>query len=147
MYPGAGKAPLTTEAPVTGATTKSFSIPDEHRSAPDTVVDVVHLDTHTMARFTFAPGWRWSTDVAPVAGTDSCQARHVGSVQSGVLHVTHNDGSQIDVTTGDAYLIEPGHNAWVVGEEPAVLVEFESADTYGRSPTAGIDVRDVYEND
>jgi hypothetical protein len=52
---------------------------------------------------------------------------------TGALHVTHNDGSQIEVTVGDAYVIEPGHNAWVVGEDPAVLVEFESADTYGRN--------------
>jgi hypothetical protein len=73
---------------MTGATTKSFSTPDEQRSPPNTVVDVVHLGTHAVARFTFQPGWRWSTDVAPVAGTDSCQARHVGSVQSGTLHVT-----------------------------------------------------------
>ena len=132
---------------MTGATTKSFDTPDEQRSPPNTVVDVVHLGTSAVARFTFAPGWRWSTDVAPTAGTDSCQARHVGSVQSGALHVTHDDGSQIDVTTGDAYVIEPGHDAWVVGEKPAVLVEFDSAATYARSPTAGIDVRDVSEND
>jgi hypothetical protein len=118
---------------MTGATTKSFSTPDEQRSPPNTVVDVVHLGSHAVARFTFQPGWRWSTDVAPVAGTDSCQARHVGSVQSGTLHVIHDDGSQMDVTVGDAYVIEPGHNAWVVGEEPAVLVEFESADTYAKA--------------
>jgi len=140
-------APPTEEAAVTGATTKSFSTPDEQRSPPNTVVDVVHLGTHAVARFTFAPGWRWSTDVAPTAGTSSCQARHVGSVQSGALHVTHTDGSQIDVTVGDAYVIEPGHDAWVVGEQPAVLVEFDSAATYGRSPTAGIDIRGVSEND
>jgi hypothetical protein len=87
------------EAARTGATTKSFDTPDEQRSPPNTVVDVVHLGTHAVARFTFQPGWRWSTDVAPVAGTDSCQARHVGSVQSGTLHVTHDDGSQIASAT------------------------------------------------
>ena len=132
---------------MTGATTKSFDTPDEQRRPPHTVVDVVHLDAHAVARFTFAPGWRWSTDVAPTAGTDSCQARHVGTVQSGALHVSHTDGSAIDVATGDAYVIEPGHDAWVVGEQPAVLVEFDSAASYARSPTAGIDIRGVSEND
>jgi hypothetical protein len=132
---------------MTGATTKSFDTPDEQRRPPNTVVDVIHLGAQAVARITFAPGWRWSTDVAPTAGTSSCQARHVGTVQSGALHVTHTDGSQIDVTTGGAYVIEPGHDAWVVGQQPAVLVEFDSAATYARSPTAGIDIRDVSEND
>ena len=82
-------------------------------------------------------------------GGDACGSGHPRADRGrfGALHVTHDDGSQIDVTVGDAYVIEPGHDAWVVGEQPAVLVEFDSAATYARSPTAGIDVRDVSEND
>jgi hypothetical protein len=88
----------------------------------------------TAARFTFEPGWKWSDCVKPVAGTDSCQARHVGVVQSGKLHVVHEDGSEADFGPGDAYLIEPGHDAWVVGDESFVGFEFESraAEEYAR---------------
>ena len=88
----------------------------------------------TAARFTFEPGWKWSDCVKPVAGTDSCQARHVGVVQSGKLHVVHEDGSEADFAPGDAYLIEPGHDAWVVGDESFVGFEFESraAEEYAR---------------
>ncbi len=86
----------------------------------------------TAARFTFEPGWRWSECVKPVVGTDSCQARHVGVVQAGRLHVAHEDGSEIEVGTGEAYLIEPGHDAWVVGDEPFVGFEFESAEEYAK---------------
>jgi uncharacterized cupin superfamily protein len=88
----------------------------------------------TAARFTFEPGWKWSDCVKPVAGTESCQARHVGVVHSGRLHVIHEDGSEADVGPGDAYLIEPGHDAWVVGDERFVGFEFESrsAEEYAR---------------
>jgi mannose-6-phosphate isomerase-like protein (cupin superfamily) len=69
-----------------------------------------------------------------VAGTDSCQARHVGVVQSGSIHVVHEDGTEMDLTPGDTYVIEPGHDAWVVGEERFVGFEFESkaAEEYAR---------------
>jgi mannose-6-phosphate isomerase-like protein (cupin superfamily) len=111
---------------------KSFDQPDETRTPEKTRVDVVHLGTDTVARFTFQPGWRWDECVKPVAGTDSCQARHVGAVISGRLHVAHDDGSETDVGPGDAYVVEPQHNAWVVGDEPVVALEFESAETYAR---------------
>jgi hypothetical protein len=84
---------------------------------------------------TAQPGWRWSECIKPVVGGDSCQARHVGTVTAGRLHVEHSDGSKGDVGAGDAYVIEPGHDAWVVGDEPFVAYEFESksAETYARS--------------
>ena len=71
----------------------------------------------TAARYTFEPGWKWSECVKPVAGTDSCQVRHIGLIQSGRLHVVHDDGSEGDIGGGDAYVIEPGHDAWVIGDE------------------------------
>jgi uncharacterized cupin superfamily protein len=111
---------------------KSFDQPDETRTPDKTKVDVVRLGDATVARFTFQPGWRWDECVKPVAGTDSCQARHVGAVISGQLHVVHDDGSETDVGPGDAYVVEPNHNAWVLGDQEVVALEFESAETYAR---------------
>jgi hypothetical protein len=111
---------------------KSFDAPDETRAPDKTKVDVVRLGGATVARITFQPGWKWSECVKPVAGTESCQARHVGTITSGRLHVAHNDGSEAQVGPGEAYVIEPGHDAWVVGDETVVAFEFESAETYAR---------------
>ena len=105
---------------------KSFDNPDETRAPDKTTVQVVDLGTAKAARMTFQPGWRWSECIKPVAGTDSCQARHIGTGISGQLHVRHDDGSEAEVMPGSAYLIEPGHDAWVVGDEPFVGYEFES---------------------
>ena len=116
-----------------GITMKSFESPDESRTPPRTTVDVVRLGETTVARFTFQPGWRWSQDIAPVVGTDSCQVRHVGAVLQGTLHTVHADGSEGEASPGDAYVIEPGHDGWVVGDEPVVLLEFASAEDYARA--------------
>ena len=111
-----------------------FDAPDETRSPDKTRVDVVRLGGISAGRFTFEPGWKWSECVKPVAGTDSCQARHVGVAQSGRIVVKHEDGTELEVTAGHAYVIEPGHDAWVVGDEPFVAFEFESqsAEEYAR---------------
>jgi hypothetical protein len=111
---------------------KRFDQPDETRAPEKTRVEVVRLGDAQAARFTMQPGWRWSECVKPVAGTDTCQARHVGVVVSGRMHVVQDDGSEADADPGAAYLIEPGHDAWVVGDEPFVAYEFESktAETY-----------------
>ena len=104
----------------------SFDSPDETRTPDKTKVDVVKLGGTTAARITMEPGWRWSECIKPVVGTDSCQARHVGTGLTGKLHVVHEDGNEVDVSPGAAYIIEPGHDAWVVGDEPFVGFEFES---------------------
>ena len=109
-----------------GTEKKSFDSPDETRTPDKTKIEVVMLGGTTAARVTFQPGWKWSECIKPVAGTDSCQARHVGTVLSGRLHVAHEDGSESDNGPGDAYVIEPGHDAWVLGDEPFVAFEFES---------------------
>lgn len=106
---------------------RSFDQPDQTRTPSKTQVDVVELDSVKAARFTMQPGWRWSECVKPVVGTDSCQVRHVGAVVAGRLHLAHDDGTQIDLGPGDAYVIEPGHDAWVDGDEPFLCYEFESA--------------------
>ncbi|HYI45248.1 MAG TPA: cupin domain-containing protein [Actinomycetota bacterium] len=109
-----------------GVEAKSFDSPDESRTPDKTKLDVVQLGGVTAGRATFQPGWKWSECIKPVVGTDSCQARHVGAVVSGRLHVVHEDGSEGEVGPGGVYVIEPGHDAWVVGDEPYVAFEFES---------------------
>jgi hypothetical protein len=105
---------------------RDFDSPDETRTPDKTRVDVVRMGTATVARLTFEPGWRWSECIKPVAGTESCQARHVGIVSAGRLVVRHDDGTEAEVGPGDPYVIEPGHDAWVVGDDRFVAYEFES---------------------
>jgi quercetin dioxygenase-like cupin family protein len=111
-----------------------FDSPDETRTPAKTQVDLVRVGNTTVGRFAFEPGWRWSECIKPVVGTESCQARHVGIVQSGSMHVAHDDGTETDLKAGDAYVIEPGHDAWITGDGPFVAFEFESraAEEYAR---------------
>ena len=117
-----------------GVQTLDFDSPDETRTPEKTRVDVVRAGGTTAARMTFEPGWKWSECVKPVAGTDSCQLRHVGVVGSGRLVIKHEDGTEVTIGPGTAYLIEPGHDAWVDGDEPFVGYEFEehSAEEYAQ---------------
>ena len=112
---------------MTGIMSKNFSAADEKRTPEKTMVEAVGLGPVQAARLTMQPGWSWSQCIKPVAGTDTCQARHVGALVSGHMHVTHVDGTERDLVPGDAYVLEPGHDAWVTGNEPAVAFEFESA--------------------
>jgi hypothetical protein len=117
-----------------GVESFNFDSPDESRTPEKTRVDVVRVGGATAARLRMEPGWKWSECVKPVAGTDSCQVRHVGVIQSGTLHVAHNDGTEADLGPGQAYVIEPGHDAWVSGDQGVVAYEFESraAEDYAR---------------
>lgn len=117
-----------------GIEARAFDSPDETRTPDKTRVDVIRINGATAARMTFEPGWRWSDCVKPVAGTDSCQARHVGVAQQGTLHVVHDDGTEVEIHPGEAYVIEPGHDAWVVGDDTFIGFEFESqaAENYAR---------------
>jgi hypothetical protein len=116
-----------------GVQSRNFESPDETRSPDKTKVDVVRLGDATAARMTFEPGWKWSECVKPVAGTDSCQLRHVGVCASGRLTVRHDDGTEVEIGTGEAYVIEPGHDAWA-GDQGFVGYEFESksAEVYAK---------------
>ena len=113
---------------------KSFATPDQVRAFPTGRIDIVTLDEVTVGRFVFQPGWRWSKDVGPIAGTRSCQHRHLGYTISGSLEVRMEDGTKLVIGAGEAYEIPPGHDAWVVGEEPWDSVEFTSGHAYGQSP-------------
>jgi hypothetical protein len=112
---------------------KSLSTPDETRTPDKTLIEVVKVTGAEIGRFTFQPGWRWSECIKPVVGTDSCQAEHLGYVISGRIGVTHTDGTKADLGPGDGYRIAPGHDAWVIGDEPFVGLEFKSAATYAKS--------------
>ena len=89
-------------------------------------VDVVELDDRTVARITWQPGWRWAVDVKPIVGTDYCQSHHLAYAVSGRVHVEMSDGIGMDIGPGEVYEIPPGHDAWVVGDEPFVSVDFEA---------------------
>jgi uncharacterized cupin superfamily protein len=108
-----------------GVQALDFDSPDEQRTPAKTQVDVVRVGGTTAARFQMEPGWVWTECIKPVAGTERCQARHVGVVQAGRLRIDHDDGTSMELTPGDVYVIEPGHEASVVGDEPFVAFEFE----------------------
>jgi class 3 adenylate cyclase len=106
---------------------KSFATPDEVRPMPNGRAVVVSLDEATVGRSEFNPGWRWSKDLGPIMGTRSCQIHHLGHSVSGVLHVQMDDGEAADIPPDSIFEIPPGHDAWVVGAEPWVTVEWTSA--------------------
>lgn len=97
-----------------------------------------HAEMHMLAkgsvmRGVFEPGWKWSEHVGPIAGTKSCQARHLGYIVSGRMKIVMDDGTEADVAPGDFIEVEPGHDAWVVGEQPCVVVDFGGYGQYAQS--------------
>jgi ketosteroid isomerase-like protein len=91
----------------------------------------------TFLRGTFEPGWRWSKDVAPIAGTPSCQTRHLGYVISGAMHIVSDDGTDIDLGAGDVFDLPAGHDAWVTSDEPCVMVDISpDATAYAKGAVA-----------
>lgn len=117
---------------------RRFTEPDEVRPIPNGQIDVVTLDDRVIGRMTYEPGWRWSKDVKPIAGTLSCQFHHVGVTLSGRLRVQMQDGVELEVGPGEVFEFPPGHDAWVIGDEPWVSVDFEAMRGYARSqPQAG----------
>jgi mannose-6-phosphate isomerase-like protein (cupin superfamily) len=108
-----------------GVEKRGFDAPDETRTPDKMEVHVVRVGGTSVARFTMAPGWTWAESVKPVAGTESCQHHHIGVAQSGRMRVTHDDGSVAEIGPGDAYVIQPGHQAEIVGDEQFVGFEFQ----------------------
>jgi class 3 adenylate cyclase len=111
---------------------RRFSEATDVRMIPRGRIDVVELDDAVVGKMTYEPGWRWSVDVKPIAGTETCQYHHLGVSLSGRLRAQMADGSELEIAPGDVFEIPPGHDAWVVGDEPWVSVDFESMRTYGR---------------
>jgi class 3 adenylate cyclase len=113
-----------------------FTEASDVRTIPRGRIDVVELDDAVVGRMTYEPGWRWSVDVRPIAGTDTCQYHHLGVTLSGRLRAQMPDGTELEISAGDVFEIPPGHDAWVVGDEPWVSVDFEAMRTYGKQRDA-----------
>ena len=115
---------------------KSFKNPDEVRTFAKGKVEVVNLGEATIGRATFEPGWRWSTCVKPLANTNSCEAAHFGYQVSGTMRIRMDDGTELECKAGEVALVPPGHDAWVVGNEPVVVVDFQGMRQYAKQATA-----------
>ena len=112
---------------------KSFGKPDEVREFPKGKVEIIKIGGAAIGRATFQPGWRWSTSVQPLAKTKSCEAPHFQYHVSGILMVKMDDGTIVECKPGDVSLLPMGHDAWVVGNEPAVVVDFQGMIDYAKS--------------
>jgi quercetin dioxygenase-like cupin family protein len=95
-------------------------------------LELVNVAAGGVGRATFNPGWRWSQHVAPIAGTDSCEAAHMGYVISGRITVRMNDGEEETYGPGDFMIAPPGHDAWVLGEEPCVVIDWQGFADYAK---------------
>ncbi|HET9276856.1 MAG TPA: cupin domain-containing protein [Flavitalea sp.] len=115
------------------ATLKSFGKPDEVREFPLGKLELVKINGAMIGRATFQPGWKWSTSVQPIAKTKSCEAPHFQYHVSGTLMVQMDDGTILECKPGDISLLPLGHDAWVVGNEPAVVVDFQGMVDYSKS--------------
>ncbi|MBI3411499.1 MAG: cupin domain-containing protein [Planctomycetes bacterium] len=111
---------------------KRFECPDEVRQFDKGKFETVRLGAVTIGRATYEPGWKWSEHVKPSAGTASCQVEHVGLVLAGWAKVLMDDGAEIDLRPGDLFYVAPGHDSWVVGDEPYVSLHFLGAEQYAR---------------
>lgn len=116
---------------------KHFTSPDETRQFPaHGRMDVVKFEGGIVGRGIFEPGWRWSTDVKPMAGTDSCQTSHACYVLSGRMRIKMDGGEESEIAAGDFVIIPPGHDAWTVGDEVCTIFDYGGAAHYAE-PRAG----------
>ncbi len=88
----------------------------------------VTLNNVTLSKAVLQPGWKWSTCIKPIVGTETCQAGHVGVIAQGTMRVKHDDGTEMEFTEGDSYFLAPGHDAWVVGDKEVIGYEFITDD-------------------
>jgi hypothetical protein len=110
------------------AAKKSIDTPDEVREFDKGRIEMITLDDLVFGRTVFQPGWKWSESVKPIARTASCEFPHRMFVASGSLHIRMDDGTELDVTAGDVVVIDPGHDAWVTGNEPCIMYDFGGDD-------------------
>jgi quercetin dioxygenase-like cupin family protein len=103
---------------------KNLDSPDVTRDCGHGKLELVSIDETTLARVTLQPGWKWSEHIRPMAETESCQVHHLQYVLSGYLRIVEEDGREMDLGPGDFAVIPPGHDAWVVGDEPFVAIDF-----------------------
>lgn len=110
---------------LTLAQMKSFAKPDEVREFPKGRLELVKIGGLTIGRAIFEPGWKWSTSLQPLVNTKSCEAPHFQYHIQGVLHIKMDDGKVFECHPGDVSLLPSGHDAWVVGNEPAIVIDFQ----------------------
>ena len=115
-----------------GVEHKTFAHADETRQfeAGKGHLDLITTGAGMVGLATFEPGWRWSQHVKPIAGTDSCEAEHTGYCISGRMHVRMDDGEEFDFGPGEFAHIPPGHDAWITGDEPCVVVDWQGFTHY-----------------
>jgi hypothetical protein len=115
---------------------KSFASSDETRAFSHGKVEILNIGEGTVGRLTLEPGWRWSQDVKPLAGTELCEAPHFQYQVAGRLGVKMADGTEFELKEGDVSCLPSGHDAWVIGDEPVVLIDFFGATDYAKSQSA-----------
>ena len=111
---------------------KSFGTPDEVRDFPNGHAEIISIGDGEVGRMVFEPGWRWSNDVKPIAGTASCEAPHFQYHVSGELAIRMDDGTEFVARAGDITSLPSGHDAWVLGDEPVTVVDWFGASNYAK---------------
>lgn len=114
------------------AEVKNFTKPDEVREFPKGKVELIRIGNAMIGKATFEPGWKWSESVQPIAKTKSCEAPHFQYHVSGVLIVKMDDGTILECKAGDVSLLPMGHDAWVAGSEPVVVIDFQGMIDYAK---------------
>ncbi len=117
---------------------KGFGTPDEVRTFPKGRVELVKVGGVMIGRGVFEPGWKWSTSVKPLANTKSCEAPHFQYHVSGVLKIAMDDGTTRECKAGDVSLAPSGHDAWVVGNEPVVVIDFQGMADYAKQAAPAV---------
>ena len=103
---------------------KNFQNPDEILNPPNVRIENIKMGDMAVSKQTYQPGWQWSKDIKPIAKTDSCQVHHFGVWVSGRMRVRTDNDREIEFGPGDVSDIPPGHDGWVVGNEPAIFYSF-----------------------
>jgi hypothetical protein len=117
---------------MTAAQHRDFVQADEVREFPGGRVELLHFGDSDIGRMVLQPGWRWSEHVKPIAGTELCEAPHFQYHVQGTLHIVMADGAEFDARPGDVTALPQGHDAWVVGDEPVVVVDWWGASNYAK---------------
>ena len=112
--------------------TKIQKSPDETRSFEKGKVEIAKVGETTIGRAHFEPGWSWEKCVKPIAKTESCQAPHTQYIVSGRMRVKMDDGSEEEFGPGDVGYLPPGHNAWIIGNEPCIAIDFTGMKEYAK---------------
>jgi quercetin dioxygenase-like cupin family protein len=117
---------------MSAAEQRNFEDADETRTFESGKLDLVKIGDSEIGRLVLQPGWRWSDHVKPIAGTEWCEAPHFQYHVSGTLRVKMADGHEFDARPGDVTALPSGHDAWVVGDEPVVIVDWWGASNYAK---------------